>query len=509
MNVKRENYNFLNEIKIGSLICVVALLYTLPYLSAFEFFRHTEADRALIAWEMVQRPDFITPHILGEVIVTKPPLYYWLLATVFSISGELSEYNSRIVSAIATALLALLQYNALFLSGWSRRAALLSSCVLIFSGEIFIYSLIAEIDLTYTFFSALTLYLGFFSLKNRTPLLLTLLAYLALALAFLVKGPPILVFFGISSLAWTARYWKEMPLYSLTRWVFVNIFGVLLAIITVAIWVITLKQASPHIDLWAEFNTEILQRFTSDPSAGDRSRGPFFYLGSVLIGMLPFSLVLFPYLKHRYIRTNTDTAHIESPAYSSVFYYSCSIVLPALILFSLASGKSSRYLLPIYPFLANILTVFALRLNKNWVERTLIFMAVFIFLARIPYCTIFASSRNSNLTVKPYAAEISALTPVNAPIYVLSLQQRWIPYYLIRAGRTVLKLTTEELGSLSSIENSQKIYLLTDNLDKPEEINKIAALDPEMVVIREFKGSKSFYSLLQVNPNKLSTLVRG
>jgi hypothetical protein len=64
------------------------LVLNLPGLGSLEFFRHTEADRTLIAWEMLDRRDFLIPHILGSEILTKPPIFYWMVAAAIHLSAN-------------------------------------------------------------------------------------------------------------------------------------------------------------------------------------------------------------------------------------------------------------------------------------------------------------------------------------------------------------------------------------------------------------------------------------
>ena len=51
-------------------LSLYALCLNLYGVWALEFFRHTEADRSLIGWEMLQSGEFLVPHLLGSVILT-------------------------------------------------------------------------------------------------------------------------------------------------------------------------------------------------------------------------------------------------------------------------------------------------------------------------------------------------------------------------------------------------------------------------------------------------------
>jgi len=68
----------------------------------------TEAFRAIPAHEMVQSGDWRLPTIFGELYLTKPPGFPWMLAAAESLTGVADEWVWRSVSALASAALAAL-----------------------------------------------------------------------------------------------------------------------------------------------------------------------------------------------------------------------------------------------------------------------------------------------------------------------------------------------------------------------------------------------------------------
>lgn len=63
---------------------------------------HGEGRRAEVAREVAASADWLVPTLEGEPFVTKPPLNYWLMATVFTVTGRTTEGTARIPAVLAT-----------------------------------------------------------------------------------------------------------------------------------------------------------------------------------------------------------------------------------------------------------------------------------------------------------------------------------------------------------------------------------------------------------------------
>jgi 4-amino-4-deoxy-L-arabinose transferase-like glycosyltransferase len=75
----------------------------------------TEPFRALVAHQMVKGGDWLIPRLYGEVYLRKPPLIYWIEASVEKAFGRGNEFVWRVPSAVGSALL------AVFLAWWTGR----------------------------------------------------------------------------------------------------------------------------------------------------------------------------------------------------------------------------------------------------------------------------------------------------------------------------------------------------------------------------------------------------
>src|SRR5262245_51389859 len=67
-------------------LCLVTSALILPSLSA-HLFEPDEGRYAQIPREMLTRGDWIVPTLHGEPYLDKPPLFYWLVMTSYSVFG--------------------------------------------------------------------------------------------------------------------------------------------------------------------------------------------------------------------------------------------------------------------------------------------------------------------------------------------------------------------------------------------------------------------------------------
>lgn len=373
-------------------LVVFLLLWAIPFylldLGALEFFRHTEADRTLIAWEMVSRNEYIVPHLLGSVILTKPPLFYWLIASAINFFGNAQEWIVRLPSALAAIAFVITQYGALRFAGARKTVAVLGSLFL-GTGFFFFAELasVAEIDMVYGLLSAWALYGIYFEIVKES-LVSTVLAYLSLGLAFLVKGPPSVVFFGVSTVLFFCYYiWflreedrdrKIRPVVLCCLWS--NLFGLMVFIALVSTWLFTLANRVGWKSLKYQLKIEVLDRALASST---HHHGPLFYIWNSAAGLLPWSIFLLAcflncFLKER--RKTVATAEkwagvfVDQRGYQQFVVFNILVVLVTLFFLSLAEGKSSRYFFPAYAFAMNLSLLSAYAIRNTSVEKILWFV---------------------------------------------------------------------------------------------------------------------------------------
>ena len=129
-------------------LCALLFFYR---LNVRDFETTDEARRALVVRAMIESGDYVIPTLSGQVYLKKPPLYYWLAASVSRVADSKDEWVYRLPSALAalgSVLLLFLLAERLL----DRRAALLASVMLATCILFVIRGSRAQIDMTLTFF---------------------------------------------------------------------------------------------------------------------------------------------------------------------------------------------------------------------------------------------------------------------------------------------------------------------------------------------------------------------
>jgi 4-amino-4-deoxy-L-arabinose transferase-like glycosyltransferase len=159
-----------------------------------------ESIRAIVAFEMLQRGDFITPTIGGEPYLMKPPMFNWILALFFHITGSYSETVIRLPVIISIVLFAL----TIFLftrREFGNRFALVNALAFITYGRIIFYeSLHGLIDVTFSWLTYSFFMLSWYFFRRKQYLALFLVAYAITGISYLLKGLPSLFFVAVTLL---------------------------------------------------------------------------------------------------------------------------------------------------------------------------------------------------------------------------------------------------------------------------------------------------------------------
>lgn len=489
---------------ISVLLLLLSLLCTLPFLNALEYFRHTEADRTIIGWEMLKSGDYITPHLLGDVYLTKPPLFYSLLAASFAIFGAPYEWAARLVSALVGAVLIGANYYSLRLAQVPKEVALLSSLFLLCTVPIFLGSTTAEIDMLHTTLCALSLNFLFVAYCSSNSLVWVVLAWLLAALALLTKGPPIVLFLvcALGAYPLVTKFLGRAPVVAIKLFSY-HAVGLTVLVAVGGSWLYFLLKHHQWSDLELLLDREILRRFTDDPKASIRERGFLYYPGAMLAGLVPWSFVFF------YWPFKRKQIPAAAPILMALVTFCASILLPSLLVYGMASGKSHRYILPLYPCACQILAVAAWRLfdQKAFGKNFKILFAIML-LWRIPYASIYAKYRNETLSVKAIATQIESQVPKDEEIYILEMPERWLVYYLIRDGRTCLRLTPKIQESISSIHDKQNLTYLLLNCERENwKLEDLSNKSTQMTkLIGQYEHPKTRFCLYQVEREAISKL---
>lgn len=327
-----------------AIVIFVAVLLLLPWADSTHFNTKGEPREAIVAVSMLQSGDWILPESYGEDIPYKPPMLAWCIAGASALlnDGHVSEYTSRLPSALAAIALVAMTFN------WVARrrdtvTAALTAMVTLTSFEVFRNAAICRVDMLLTFFmTGAVMLLDTDGLTRRKAMLNTLVAVVFMGLATLTKGPVgallACLIVGIWRLLRGRKFFKTLLVLSACA---IGAF----AIASMWYYAAYLRGGDTFLTLALEEN---IGRLTGTMTY-DSHLNPWWYnIICVLYGMLPYTIVaLFaavPLYRHR------DNIRIRNIAPDSLLAI-CAAVL-TIGFYCIPASKRSSYLLPAYPFMA-------------------------------------------------------------------------------------------------------------------------------------------------------------
>ena len=179
---------------------LAGLLYLPAYLINLNLVQliNDEAIRAIVAFEMIKSGDFITPTIGGVPYLMKPPLFNWILALFFQLSGSWSETVIRLPVILSVILFAATIFFFIR-KEFGNRVALINALAFVTYGRILFYeSMHGLIDITFSWLIYVFFLLSWHFFRKKKYLALFLAAYAITAVAYLLKGLPSLVFVAVT-----------------------------------------------------------------------------------------------------------------------------------------------------------------------------------------------------------------------------------------------------------------------------------------------------------------------
>ncbi len=330
---------------LGILLSICAIVFGFK-AGGYEFWgRHGEVRRAEVSREMVISGNWVVPHLNGEAFITKPPLYYWAGAGMFTITGRFDELSARLPSIISGALGVVVTYvwaSMLF----SSRVGLLAGIILATN---FMYAGMARtagVDMMLTLFTtaALCCFTGGYLRREKfyirrkkwnRSMIMYVLSTVCIGLGTLCKYPigfvvPLLAIGGFILVTRNFRLMLETK-----PWWLLLVF-----LLVVLPWFVLVYQQVPNF--FEVLHQETLGRYT-DPGETPHYE-PFYYYIPALGAFAPWVLFLPGVSMALIIR--------KKHQFSASHRFVVIAFVTTFFLFSSVGSKREYYLLPLYPFLA-------------------------------------------------------------------------------------------------------------------------------------------------------------
>ena len=346
------------------LLLIISSLTIVPYLGLTNFHTKGEPREAIVAVSMLQNDNWILPVNNGSDIAYKPPFFHWCIAALSLPTGEVTEFTSRLPSALALIVMSAMCF--LFFAKRSRNdLAFLASLLLLSGFEVHRAAMASRVDMVLTCFIVLAL-LQLYRWWEHHLRGIPVWAVLFMSIATLTKGPVgiilpcavIGVFLLLQKVSLWRTIYKVLPL-------------ALLACILPLLWYFAAYQqgGDTFLQLVLEEN---FGRFLGKMSYESHEQPVIYYFYITLAGWLPWSLLVIMSLfvlkykrPHGTVKTYWERFKAYFAHMDRMRLFSLLAIVIIFVFYCIPKSKRSVYILPIYPFIAYFLAEYMLYLLKQ------------------------------------------------------------------------------------------------------------------------------------------------
>lgn len=348
-----NNYN-----KAFTIVCVIAVMLTVPFLGLTDFYSKGEPREAVVAYTMVEHGNWILPINNGGDIPYKPPFFHWCIALFSLLQGHVSEFTSRLPSALALVAMSVGGF-VFFAKRKNANMALLATLLSLTAFEVHRAGINCRVDMVNTAFMVGALFL-MFRWWERGKHTMPWLAILCMSGATLTKGPvgmllPCAVM-GVFMLTQRESLWSTVWRLGLTA---------LLSLVFPLCWYYAayLQGGDEFLRLVKEENIDRLL----GKMAYESHENPFWYNFLTLItGWLPYTLLfvfsLFVLPWKRFSKSGFMQSVRRAEPMQVFVWLAFGLIL---FFYCIPKSKRSVYLLPCYPFMAWLMAQYVVWLVAN------------------------------------------------------------------------------------------------------------------------------------------------
>lgn len=348
-----NNYN-----KAFTIVCVIAVMLTVPFLGLTDFYSKGEPREAVVAYTMVEHGNWILPINNGGDIPYKPPFFHWCIALFSLLQGHVSEFTSRLPSALALVAMSVGGF-VFFAKRKNANMALLATLLSLTAFEVHRAGINCRVDMVNTAFMVGALFL-MYRWWERGKHSMPWLAILCMSGATLTKGPvgmllPCAVM-GVFMLTQRESLWSAVWRLGLTA---------LLSLILPLCWYFAayLQGGDEFLRLVKEENIDRLL----GKMAYESHENPFWYNFLTLItGWLPYTLLfvfsLFVLPWKRFSKSGFMQSVRRAEPMQVFVWLAFGLIL---FFYCIPKSKRSVYLLPCYPFMAWLMAQYVVWLVAN------------------------------------------------------------------------------------------------------------------------------------------------
>lgn len=421
MRTSALQYLYLQKpITMVVMICIISVL---PWIGYNDFSTKGEPREASVAISMIESGNWILPQVYADEFAYKPPFAHWLMAAASYPQGYVSEFTSRLPSAVAFVIM--IGFILIFFGKRVKfQEAFIATLMLITSVELHRAAMTTRVDMVLTALIVLAL-IQLYRWEERLELKgLPTIIPLLMSGAILTKGPvgvilPLFIF---------GCYLFMLQKYRFRKIIKVLFYAFVSSLFLPALW---------YIAAWKQGGTEFFNvvmaenfgRFFSLDMLNinyelGHEKNFFYNFLTLFTGFIPwtlffvFSLVglkfTFPKqsVKESVINLWRRILNMNKP-----HLFSLVVIVCVLFFYSFPSSKRSVYLLPAYPFIALFLAQYAIYITEYRTKVTRIFAAFLVAATTTGFlCAILTTFKAINIVsiVSNYTSDSNVLMQIES-----------------------------------------------------------------------------------------------
>ncbi len=441
----------------NTLLLIVVLIGTftiLPYIGIVDFHTKGEPREAIVAVSMLNNHNWILPVNNGGDIAYKPPMFHWLIALFSLPAGHVTEYTSRLPSALAAIIMAICCF-LFFAKRVNSSTAFLSVLLTISTFEIHRAAMASRVDMVMTMFMVLS-FLQLYKWYEKGARGISAIAAVLMGCATLTKGPVGIVLpcaiIGLFMLIRGQNLFKVIWKCALT--------GIVSCILPAIWYYCAYRQGGDaFLSLVMEEN---FGRFMGKMSYESHEQPAIYYVYITLAGFIPWSILAFiSIFTLSYKWPKGDLLQKWRSFKQSVMemsdarLYSLLCIVVVFVFFCIPKSKRSVYIMSIYPFVAFFLAeyMFYLLRNKQIVWRIFgIFLSVLISLSLVILLSI-------QFIGSAWSSVVPSLESVSG--YIQALQEAPVSIWAIMAVIcTLVAILTIYRSRKECCSNNRYLYAI-------------------------------------------------
>lgn len=475
---KEGSANLPTERKLFCLLAVLCFLSLFLFLGQSDFNTRGEPREALVGYAMLERGNWVLPITNGTDMAYKPPLFHWCIAALSAVAGKVSEYTSRMPSAIA--LTAMVLWGFLFYA--KRRGtmlAFLAALITLTNFEVHRGGTNCRVDMVLSALMVMALY-QLYRWGEQRLRGIPWTAILLMSGAALTKGP---VGIALPCLVVAVFLWIRGMNFGR---IFLSFF-----LVGIASCVLPLLW---YAAAWRQGGEEFLQlvmeenvlRFLGKMTYASHENPAYYNVITLLAGYVPYTLLLlfsaftFTYSGSK-LKGNLRQGWTKLKAYIRQMddsrLFSLLSILIIFVFYCIPKSKRSVYLLPVYPFIAYFLAEYILYLVRRKPQVIRLYATVMSVLGvlltaafvavkcRLVPHTLFSGRHAAENIAFLEGLENIPLSPVNLLVAVLPLAAA--AYYFCR----VMNARRYMVAVYCSIAVTFLLFFALDGVYQPAVLN--------------------------------------